>query len=58
MPDKQQIYVVVQDGMVREVVGLPSHCQVTVLDYDVEVHEDERIQVSPLDGEACVINKF
>ena len=55
---KAEIYVVVEGGVVREVHGLPKESQVIVLDYDLEFHSGERLQVSPLDGEACVITKF
>jgi hypothetical protein len=58
MKTKHEIYVVVEGGIVREVVGLPPKTQVTVLDYDIECHEEQSLQVSPLDGEPCIINKF
>lgn len=58
MPNQNEIYVVVEGGVVREVVGLPAKARVVVLDYDIEARELDQIQVSPLDGEACVITTF
>ena len=58
MPITLSIFVVVEEGYVKEVVGLPENTQVTVLDYDVD-HDDPRtIQPSPLDGEPCCITRF
>ena len=58
MPDKQSIFVVVEEGYVKEVVGLPENTQVTVLDYDVDQDDPREIQPSPLDGEPCCITRF
>jgi hypothetical protein len=58
MANKQEIFVVVQQGIVREVVGLPANTQVTVLDYDIEGADLTEIKISPVDGEACLINQF
>ena len=60
MPEKLSIFVVVEEGYVKEVVGLPENTQVTVLDYDVDVDDDEprHIEPSPLDGEPCCITRF
>lgn len=52
------IQVVVQGGAVQEVTDVPPGIDVHVVDYDVEQLEPERLQISPLDGEACVITKF
>ena len=53
------IFVVVEEGYVKEVVGLPEGSQVTVLDYDMgEEDEPRHIEPSPLDGELCCITKF
>jgi hypothetical protein len=52
------IFVVVEEGYVKEVVGLPDGSQVTVLDYDVEGDDARQIEPSPLDGELCCITKF
>jgi hypothetical protein len=52
------IHVVVQGGAVQEVTDVPPGLDVQVVDYDVEHVEPERLQISPLDGEACVITQF
>lgn len=52
------IHVVVQGGAVQEVTDVPGWVDVHVVDYDVEHTEPERLQISPLDGEACVLTKY
>lgn len=51
-------YVVVQGGAVLEVTDLPPGLDVHVVDYDVAHREPDQLQISPLDGAACVITKF
>lgn len=55
---QKEIFIVLEGGIVREVVNLPEPFRVTVLDYDVEDTEPEQLQLSPLDGELCHIKKF
>ena len=55
---KKQIHVVLEGGLVREVVGLEPNTQVVVLDYDLEDHPRDDLQPSPLDGELCFITHF
>ena len=52
------IHVVVQGGAVQEVTDLPGGIAVRVVDYDVEQLAPERLEISPLDGEACTLTKF
>ena len=53
-----EIFVVMEGGVVHEIVNLPPYINVTVIDYDTEGVEEERLEISPVDGEACVINKW
>jgi hypothetical protein len=53
-----EIFLVIEGGVVHEVVNLPTNLTVTVIDYDVDGVERERRQISPLDGEVCVITKW
>jgi hypothetical protein len=53
-----EIFVVMEGGVVHEIVNLPPHINVTVIDYDTDGVEAERLAISPVDGEACVINKW
>ncbi len=53
-----EIFVVMEGGVVHEIVDLPDHIHVTVIDYDTEGLEKERLEISPVDGEVCVINKW
>ena len=53
-----EIYVVLEGGVVHEIVNLPPNIHVTVLDNDIEGVEKERLEISPIDGELCVINKW
>jgi len=55
---KIEIFVVMEGGQVREIVDLPSNIHVTVLDYDTEGVENERLEISPVDGQLCVIDKW
>ena len=57
-PRKIEIFVMIEGGVVHEIVNLPPNLNVTVLDYDTEGVEDQRLQISPVDGELCVINKW
>lgn len=53
-----EIFVVMEDGVIHEIVDLPLNINVTVLDYDTEGVEKERLEMSPVDGELCVISKW
>jgi len=54
----RELMVVVEGGLVREVVNLPEPYRVTVVDYDIEDRDEEDIEKSPIDGEPCHIRKF
>ena len=53
-----EIFVVTDGGVVHEIVDLPDLIHVTVIDYDTEGVEKERLEISPVDGEVCVINRW
>jgi hypothetical protein len=53
-----EIFVVMEGGVVHEIVDLPDHIHVTLIDYDTEGVEKERLEISPVDGELCVITKW
>jgi hypothetical protein len=53
-----EVFVVMEGGVVHEIVNLPQNINVTVLDYDTEGVEKERLEISPVDGELCTINKW
>ena len=53
-----EIFVVMEGGVVHEIVNLPENINVTVIDYDTEGVEKERLEISPVDGELCTINKW
>jgi hypothetical protein len=53
-----EIFVVMEGGVVHEIVNLPQNISVTVIDYDTEGVEKERLEISPVDGELCTINKW
>jgi len=55
---KKEIFIVVEGGVVHEVVNLPPGIHVAVVDYDTEGVEKERLEPSPVDGELCVINRW
>ena len=53
-----EIFVVMEGGVVHEIVDLPDNIRVTMIDYDTEGVEKERLEISPVDGELCVITKW
>ena len=53
-----EIFVIIEGGLVHEIVNLPPNINVTVIDYDTECVDNERLEISPLDGELCIINKL
>jgi hypothetical protein len=53
-----EIFVIMDGGLIHEIVDLPDNNNVTVLDYDTEGVEKERLEISPVDGELCVINTW
>jgi len=55
---KREIFVILEGGLVQEIVNLPPNINVVVLDYDTEGTDKEDLQISPVDGELCVINKW
>ena len=55
---KREIFLVLEGGVVHEIVNLPPNINVTVIDYDTEGVEKDRLEISPVDGELCVINKW
>jgi hypothetical protein len=54
----KEVIVVLEEGRVREVVGLPPNTQVTVVDYDVEDEDEQHLAPSPIDGQKCKLTKF
>ena len=54
----QPILVVFECGIFKEAHDIPRGFEVHCLDYDVEHLPPERLEISPLDGEACTITKF
>jgi hypothetical protein len=54
----QTIYVTVEGGLVQNVTSIPAGIEVVVIDYDVDLKEADRLDVSPLDGEPCEITSF
>jgi len=52
------IYVTVERGLVQDVTSIPAGIEVAVIDYDVDLKEADRLDVSPLDGEPCEITTY
>jgi hypothetical protein len=55
---KIEIFVILDGGLVQEIVNLPDNINVTVIDYDTEGADKEDLQISPVDGELCFISKW
>jgi hypothetical protein len=51
-------FLIMEGGGVHEIVDLPDNIKVTLIDYDTEGAEKERLEISPVDGELCVITKW
>ena len=54
----KEVLIVVEDGGVRNVVGLAPNIPVTIVDYDYEEEDRPELKVSPIDGELCKLTKF
>ena len=52
------IYITVEGGVVREVNPIPPGVQIIVLDLDVEGVDENRLTVSPLDGQLCTLTEY
>ena len=55
---KKEIFVILEGGTVREIVDLPLQLKVSVIDYDTEGVEKERLEISPVDGALCLITRW
>ena len=55
---KPQIFVLVEQGVVREIVNLPDSFDVTVIDYDTEGIALHELDISPVDGELCYMTRL
>jgi hypothetical protein len=55
---QREIFVIIEAGMVHQIINLPPNLHVTVIDYDVESIDDGRLEISPVDGELCFISKW
>jgi hypothetical protein len=55
---KREIFLVMEGGVVHEIVDLPDNINVTLIDYDTEDVEKDRLEISPVDGELCVITRW
>lgn len=53
-----RIYVAVEGGLLKEAHDIPRGCKVVCVDYDVEHLPVERLEISPLDGQACTLTTF
>jgi len=54
----KEVYVVLEGGLVREVIGADDKAVITIIDYDIEGADPCEIQPSPIDGERCCITRF
>jgi hypothetical protein len=52
------IYVILDGGLVQEILNVPQGQEVHVIDKDVEGECKELLSISPLDGEVCVVTIY
>jgi hypothetical protein len=55
---KKEIRILVEGGVVHEVLNVPPDMQVTILDYDTQGVEKQDLEISPLDGKLCAVSRF
>jgi hypothetical protein len=55
---KTPIYIVIEGGLVRRVENIPNGMQVQVIDKDIEGSDLGKVRISPIDGDACLIETF
>jgi hypothetical protein len=55
---KKEIRILVEGGVVHEVLHVPPDIQVTILDYDTEGADEESLGISPVDGKLCAISRY
>src|SRR5205085_2212545 len=48
LPRPKEVYVVLEGGLVREVIGAPESAVITIIDYDIEGADPCEVKVSPL----------
>ncbi len=54
----KELFIVLEEGRVREVPNLPPNMRVVLVDYDIEDVEKEVLKPSPLDGQPCRLSRF
>jgi len=54
----KELFIVLEEGRVREVPNLPPNMRVVLIDYDIEDMEKEELKPSPLDGQPCRLTSF
>jgi excinuclease UvrABC helicase subunit UvrB len=55
---QREIFVIMDGGLVQEVMDVPDNFTITVLDYDTEGVDREDLKISPVDGELCLIDRW
>jgi hypothetical protein len=55
---QREIFVILDRGLVQEVIDVPPNTIVTVLDYDTEGIAPEDLKISPVNGELCLIDQW
>jgi len=55
---KREIRILIEGGVVHEVLDVPTDIQITILDYDTEGADEECLEISPVDGKLCAISRF
>ena len=50
--------VIMEGGVVHEIVDLPDNIHVTVIDYDTEGVGEDRVEKSPLNQKPCCIDRY
>jgi hypothetical protein len=58
MPKKHVIQVIVEGGVVQDVLHVPANIEVHVLDHDIEGAAPERLKPNPIDGRPCCITVY
>lgn len=54
----EPIYVLVEQGQVTDIQNIPPDKMIQVIDKDIDGEDEQKLSISPIDGEACIIMTF
>jgi hypothetical protein len=58
LANDREMFIVMDGGLIQEMVDIPPGIRITVIDQDTEGVERDRLEKSPLDGKLCYLSHF